>query len=99
RPPRPTLSPYTTLFRSELGQTGTVFGLAAFGIAKQRDGSLVGHGDPAFPVHHQHAGTHAADDQLVDLEQVGHLGATLLGQPLVADRKSTRLNSSHVKIS
>src|SRR5690606_2873091 len=56
----------------------------AVGIADQGRGGLVGQGDPVGPVHHQHAGAHAADDQLVDFEQVGDLVAALVGQLLVA---------------
>src|SRR5256885_4990829 len=58
RPPRSTLFPYTTLFRS----SGSLFCMA-------------------------HALHHAAD------------GALLPDQLVVGDRKSTRLNSSHLVIS
>src|SRR2546426_5293412 len=61
RPPRSTLFPYTTLFRSEAA-------------APNRSGE----GAPASP--HR------------------RLGSTLLGEQL-QDRKSTRLNSSHLVIS
>src|SRR2546427_2128795 len=80
RPPRSTLFPYTTLFRS---------GVAAFlrgqpgddrcdlaGLAQALDG------DGAHDLL-QHVGTDGLD----------HVGAD------VADRKSTRLNSSHSQIS
>src|SRR5256885_7287557 len=70
RPPRSTLFPYTTLFRS-LGQLEVVRG-------KQREG--------ARPVV-QLGGDAAGQRQAVE-------GA---GAP--ADRKSTRLNSSHLVIS
>src|SRR5436309_15981532 len=63
RPPRSTLFPYTTLFRSRRGAVG------------RRDGA---DGD-------------SADDRAPS-------GAAPPG-PDGADRKSTRLNSSHVKIS
>src|SRR5438067_9993707 len=65
QPPRSTLFPYTTLFRSSVA----VLPLA------------LGQGDPA--------GVHLP------------LGARLLvtGFPFALDRKSTRLNSSHVSIS
>src|SRR5438067_6667583 len=59
RPPRSTLFPYTTLFRS--------------GVARSRGG-----GDPQHAKHHR--GRPEQSDQY-------------------ADRKSTRLNSSHVSIS
>src|SRR5436305_10591833 len=72
RPPRSTLFPYTTLFRS-----ARVLEVMPHG---QREGLWIG------------AGLHA---QAVD-------GEVIEGVPLVvdpADRKSTRLNSSHVRIS
>src|SRR5690349_22779914 len=73
RPPRSTLFPYTTLFRSGFGGDPPV---------------LVGHGGP-----HQ-AGRH-------DRTAVGHgPSQPRLGhEPPDRDRKSTRLNSSHVEIS
>src|SRR2546426_8366774 len=66
RPPRSTLFPYTTLFRSEF--------LPVFGVAS--DGQL----DAA------HRALHRPPDQ----SQV---------DPMDGDRKSTRLNSSHLVIS
>src|SRR5690554_7510973 len=84
RPPRSTLFPYTTLFRSGLG-----FVLLA----------------AVWPVFLGHA-------PLTGLWYIGHwplLGEMHLGTPLIfdtgifigvaGDRKSTRLNSSHVRIS
>src|SRR3989442_5512884 len=75
RPPRSTLFPYTTLFRSILGMALDQPGPAAAG---QRPGPL----DPVG----------------------GELVAEIMRQKLAApdpaaDRKSTRLNSSHVRIS
>src|SRR5262245_64297238 len=87
RPPRSTLFPYTTLFRSLLAaQVGRRADPAV------REGDLVGAG------------------ALEDLGDVGDAGALLarrqrLGHPgdrvvgLALDRKSTRLNSSHLGIS
>src|SRR5690554_7050604 len=65
RPPRSTLFPYTTLFRSQVQFQG-------------RDGGGVGGGDGV--------GGYAVHDVL----EAGNAGR---------DRKSTRLNSSHVRIS
>src|SRR3712207_9482702 len=96
RPPRSTLFPYTTLFRSELAE----------GLPDRRldvlDGRLVG-----LASHHRH--NHPLPEQLQ------HDGAVTVGiddpDHLVhprrppgigrrqADRKSTRLNSSHANIS
>src|SRR5690606_42055819 len=70
RPPRSTLFPYTTLFRSR---------------GEQATGVLV-------------RGAHV--DQVLGADRLDHLvpeGAD--GEVLLLDRKSTRLNSSHVKIS
>src|SRR3712207_8960106 len=74
RPPRSTLFPYTTLFRSEANP-----GL--------RLGAAIGGTDPLR-------------NKLVLVDD----GSPLVGFPdwveqLVADRKSTRLNSSHANIS
>src|SRR5436309_5105423 len=68
RPPRSTLFPYTTLFRSQGG---------------------------ALPGDHVHEIAPGADERLgaFVLELTGE------GVDIDADRKSTRLNSSHVKIS
>src|SRR2546427_5832993 len=80
RPPRSTLFPYTTLFRSDV----EVITLADVDVA----------GDRAVD------GGHAL---VVGLD-VGHVAAVVriggnVAVILVADRKSTRLNSSHSQIS
>src|SRR2546426_8197336 len=75
RPPRSTLFPYTTLFRSHDGR-------------RQAERGLVEQDQPR-PRHKR-----AGDGQhllLAARERAGHL--------LTADRKSTRLNSSHLVIS
>src|SRR5258708_9848541 len=77
RPPRSTLFPYTTLFRSVIDH--------AAGLAHQ--GALYGIGPQ-----HLDLGAHA--DQ--GLDALLHPQCQRLG---VADRKSTRLNSSHQIIS
>src|SRR2546430_8309668 len=68
RPPRSTLFPYTTLFRSALGQAQKV----------QRKGRL---------------------KQCVTRGCFAKSGLDLAGMCREADRKSTRLNSSHSQIS
>src|SRR2546426_8940844 len=74
RPPRSTLFPYTTLFRSG-------------------DGAAV-HGDGAVPWRQQ-ADAHAHGGRLA-----GAVAAQQAEEPAIAqDRKSTRLNSSHLVIS
>src|SRR3989442_15813524 len=96
RPPRSTLFPYTTLFRSSLGQAvREIF----FDFAKAD----------------HHYGTHAsgvlrargARTSIMESLRIRSLSirAWLLrfhddgSQVLLRDRKSTRLNSSHVRIS
>src|SRR5690349_24251854 len=69
RPPRSTLFPYTTLFRSDVGRADVEIEL------RHGRGYLV-----------EHAGT----------VEAGHLDHRVAAP---ADRKSTRLNSSHVEIS
>src|SRR3989442_7434410 len=73
RPPRSTLFPYTTLFRSEMD-----VGFLVIHVLDAVFGLVVLHLRP------------------------GHLAAHPFGLPAgkgFADRKSTRLNSSHVRIS
>src|SRR2546427_8785955 len=72
RPPRSTLFPYTTLFRSGLGQDARAYGVV-LGVLVQR-----GHGLHGRVEHLHGAGEGIAEE---------------------ADRKSTRLNSSHSQIS
>src|SRR3989442_7683681 len=75
RPPRSTLFPYTTLFRSVL--------TSSYGLSKpEHDGKIWRSLQPAPPAYF--------DRQRSFWSQ--------LNQPF-KDRKSTRLNSSHVRIS
>src|SRR3712207_8070362 len=94
RPPRSTLFPYTTLFRSALGAVRPLALLAALG-------------PPAalFVLHHQ---PQALGVELVGAYAPGIEPALQLGvaavrlpevYPVLSDRKSTRLNSSHANIS
>src|SRR5207249_11472075 len=74
RPPRPTLFPYTTLFRSvrvTLAKTGARHPLAILQATHDQEGRELA----------QHVDLRAAREQAL------------------RDRKSTRLNSSHVSIS
>src|SRR3989442_2082565 len=73
RPPRSTLFPYTTLFRS-LDHTD------------HRDADALEHLGAAQAVAHGDLLGRGHDDGATDVERLG-------------DRKSTRLNSSHVRIS
>src|SRR5438874_6700754 len=76
-PPRSTLFPYTTLFRSQ---------------DEVRD--------RAEQMRLAHAGRAIDEERVVGVP--GHLGdgeCSCVGTPTTRDRKSTRLNSSHVEIS
>src|SRR5207249_5941692 len=91
RPPRSTLFPYTTLFRSAPAGTEPADHAPRLGRGERRRGEHdVAHRlgqDAADPQHHARAElwiAHHAGDQLAAAAQ---------------DRKSTRLNSSHVSIS
>src|SRR5690349_22209747 len=77
RPPRSTLFPYTTLFRSHPAQHIFVV------LAEEREEAGLG----AYRVGHQHI--FAAE----------HFPELVAGKCSGKDRKSTRLNSSHVEIS
>src|SRR5690349_23746989 len=83
-PPRSTLFPYTTLFRSGVGvvdaEQDRVREVHRVAVMVERQ-PVVGDDDAAATVEH------AAHDR------------PLAGHQLVRDRKSTRLNSSHVENS
>src|SRR3712207_7807296 len=90
RPPRSTLFPYTTLFRS------------LYGVLPQAAGPVLAHALYRWEVA-------VRDTVLVGLLGAGGLGALLASElatfdwaavtTVLADRKSTRLNSSHANIS
>src|SRR3712207_7612819 len=84
RPPRSTLFPYTTLFRSMRGAVGD----RDLSIALEEDRHV-----PFVNARHEHrvgvaAGDHGEGDPVA-----------VLTAPSPEDRKSTRLNSSHANIS
>src|SRR3989442_5388091 len=80
RPPRSTLFPYTTLFRSLFYRAGCLI----------RDGAPLTYETAMAKVYADETG-----------QKLARLGMDLLGLwgPSRSDRKSTRLNSSHVRIS
>src|SRR2546422_10076969 len=96
RPPRSTLFPYTTLFRSHLLERHEGRSRMA-GDALGRGATLVEYREPAI--------VHRAAVQHERLERddagawQGAPGIIEQGRVLVLDRKSTRLNSSHGYIS
>src|SRR2546426_3070343 len=79
RPPRSTLFPYTTLFRSRLGEVRR---------AGQRQRAPP---EPATVAGNE------VDSRGAGIDRVGE--ELRLGHALALDRKSTRLNSSHLVIS
>src|SRR3712207_7286382 len=86
RPPRSTLFPYTTLFRSLL----TV--RHATSILVLEDGCITERG-----THHDLLEANGSYARLYRLHQTEESAARKRG--LTSDRKSTRLNSSHANIS
>src|SRR3712207_8133484 len=91
RPPRSTLFPYTTLFRSDRtlsvdGATGAGGGRRQLRVLRPDLVKLAG------PVH-------AADGVLAAAVRGGRAAAAGALHLRAGDRKSTRLNSSHANIS
>src|SRR5437773_7494764 len=82
-PPTSTLFPYTTLFRSIAIVAGLIWLAGARLAAELRDIARAG---PSI--------IEAAVDQLT-----GGQNIDVVGQTITSDRKSTRLNSSHITIS
>src|SRR3712207_7958829 len=83
RPPRSTLFPYTTLFRSSLEYTYVPVMLRDISIVIANTNKKRGLADSKY--NERRASCEAA---VADLQKAG-----------IADRKSTRLNSSHANIS
>src|SRR5688500_19695623 len=81
RPPRPSLFPYTTLFRSSASS------VAPYGAAIDREDRMA----PEVLAELRRAG-------LFGMNVAAELGGLARG-PVAIDRKSTRLNSSHLVIS
>src|SRR3712207_8056929 len=84
RPPRSTLFPYTTLFRSRGHGLGAEAGrgLGQGAVPPTQVGGAEGRGGPA---------AQGGEDKGIE--------RAFDGAPGLADRKSTRLNSSHAKLS
>src|SRR5690606_41944549 len=97
-PPRPTLLPYTTLFRSKvLYEIGAIkpeliedYVDEFVALLKHQDNRLVWGGMTALGTmaHRQSDAIAQHIDTLIDTTENGSV---------ITDRKSTRLNSSHVK--
>src|SRR5256885_9176830 len=88
RPPRSTLFPYTTLFRSEVLVVS----------ARARNESRGGHFREDY--HHRDDVNFMRHTMAYRTTgSAGDVGVRLDYKPVVVDRKSTRLNSSHLVIS
>src|SRR3712207_8245253 len=85
RPPRSTLFPYTTLFRSLAHRHEEVLPGQLLDGGGVGEPELLQEVDPGVPAH-------------VGAEALGGVGGHR-DRPAVEDRKSTRLNSSHANIS
>src|ERR1035438_10858432 len=90
RPPRSTLFPYTTLFRSVLRQNQVNIPH----LLRDKVQKLVCQGKPVLFVLDN---VPEAEGKLPPLEK--YCPARGLAEVLITDRKSTRLNSSHLGIS
>src|SRR4051812_49752069 len=90
RPPRSTLFPYTTLFRSEAARQGDM----GQGVPR-RQHQMLGPGDAARD---DVALGGLAEALLEGVREVAGAEADRRGD-VAEDRKSTRLNSSHMSIS
>src|SRR3712207_7821761 len=89
RPPRSTLFPYTTLFRSQVaGERHDIARHRRVGICRR----VVGFARSAEPAQVRD------DDAGAALDELREKSTPALGRR-VGDRKSTRLNSSHANIS
>src|SRR5690606_41695477 len=96
RPPS-TLSPYTTLFRSGIALLGTLDDvLSRLQIIQRMLAGLLGMRGPGIVCH----GTGGYAEYRDQQEMTNVHATSVAALPAsCADRKSTRLNSSHVKIS
>src|SRR3989449_3552799 len=87
RPPRSTLFPYTTLFRSRIDEDA----LTGLGVLHVHPACI---GEVAFP-----RVVDGDGDDVVARRQLRERHLPALGPKIRQDRKSTRLNSSHGYIS
>src|SRR3712207_8582843 len=87
RPPRSTLFPYTTLFRSRGARSAEEQGLREILL------------DRAATAFHPAGGCAIGDVVDAELRVLGVDGVRVADASVFPDRKSTRLNSSHANIS
>src|SRR5258708_37498429 len=96
RPPRSTLFPYTTLFRSAHFAAHALEAAGARLEIGDADDVLVGHPEREVPGYGCSDFPIAADERLHPLHEEFCVRLALI---ILEDRKSTRLNSSHQIIS
>src|SRR5690606_41503731 len=96
RPPRPTLFPYTTLFRS--WSTGGETSLANLMLLCSKHHTLVHEGGFRIEKDYRDRWFFRRPDGRA-VPACGYRAADMRDDGAAIDRKSTRLNSSHVKIS
>src|SRR3712207_8959709 len=94
RPPRSTLFPHTTLFRSKLWITNAHYAEVLVAYAKT-DPEAGPRGITAFLIEKGFKGFRPAQK----LDKLGMRGSPTSELVFEEDRKSTRLNSSHANIS
>src|SRR2546430_11661443 len=87
RPPRSTLFPYTTLFRSLV----SVLAVAGAAVSASQDAQGSRQNAP-------HRAVTVGNEELISIREPV-VEVNVKGVLIVADRKSTRLNSSHSQIS
>src|SRR2546430_10643688 len=87
RPPRSTLFPYTTLFRSQKLKPPRIFWL------------MIPAGPPVDDTIQRLSGVLSPGDVIVDGGNSNYKDSIRRAEALRSDRKSTRLNSSHSQIS
>src|SRR3712207_8543000 len=94
RPPRATLFPYTTLFRSAVDRRWAADVAIELGEVWAKDGRRIVLADLHLEAPLLHAGLDVSN--MAAVVDIFLYGASL---SRIADRKSTRLNSSHANIS
>src|SRR3712207_9105055 len=96
RPPRSTLFPYTTLFRSKNGAGKSTLLKILAGVRQPTRGKVSAPKDCVVAYLPQHLMT---EDGRTVFEETAQAFAHLHEMEAQIDRKSTRLNSSHANIS
>src|SRR2546429_7037440 len=96
RPPRSTLFPYTTLFRSHFSRQGTLKDTVAHWVETSPQGMTQEELVTLLSIRTHNVLLTLVQERRIDRQQ---LGSTFVYFSRQRDRKSTRLNSSHGYIS